>query len=147
MLVDERRQQPGEHRRLDAVEPAEAQALGDEQVAFVEDVGEHLARRGQRPARGLVANEVDVPAPGEDVDDAVELPPERTLMTVDLAGEIGELAARGARPVRPRACRSRGRGRGPRGGCPGARRPPGAPLAPRGGRRSARARRLATSRR
>ena len=101
---------------------------------------------------GLVAAEVDVPALGEDVDDPVELPPERPADDRRRGGR-GRPSSRSSRSACPAArMRSRRSGssstgctpRCPPPPCPAAA-PPGPPR--RGGRSSARARRLATSRR
>ena len=51
VLVHEHRQQPGERRRVEPVEHATEQALGDQQVGLVEQPRQHVAALGQRPRR------------------------------------------------------------------------------------------------
>ena len=51
VLVDEHRQQPGERRRVEPVEQAVQQALGDEQVGLVEHPRQHRRRGRSGPTR------------------------------------------------------------------------------------------------
>ena len=70
MLVDEHRQQAGEHGCIDVVEKTDSEAFGDQQVALVEHTGEHRPLGGQRPA---VGGFIEVAAVLEHADDTVEL--------------------------------------------------------------------------
>ena len=146
VLVHEHRQQPGE-LRVEPVEPAE-HALGDEQVGLVEDVGEHLPRSGQRPAGGLVAAEVDVVRAGRGRRRHGRTPVRANPDDRRRGGRGGRARARCARPARPAHAVAQVGVELHR--MDARRPPPPAPspvITPRSGRRSARARRLATSRR
>ena len=86
VLVHEHRQQPGERGRVQAVEHAAVDALGDEQVGLVEQPRQRLPSLGQRPRRGI-----HVAPPVEHVEHVVELAGQRLAMAVDPAGQIGQL--------------------------------------------------------
>ena len=101
VLVGEARREPGQRRRVEVVEQARLDALGDQQVALVEDPHQPLAPRRERPA-------VEV-APGlEQLQDLVEAAGQRLGAALDLALAGRRPRARSASAWRAaRRCASR----------------------------------------
>ena len=87
MLVGEARREAGQGRHVEVVEQPFGDALGDQQVALVEDAHESLAPIGQAPA-------VEVPPRVEELQDPVEGEGERVGVALDLSAEVGDLALR-----------------------------------------------------